>query len=45
MQTTDNEIKLVEHDLCTGCGACVNICSQNAITLQEDDYGFVYFLI
>lgn len=42
MQTTDNEIKLVEHDLCTGCGACVNICSQNAITLQEDDYGFVY---
>lgn len=25
---------------CTGCGACYNICSQNAISMQGDKYGF-----
>lgn len=27
---------------CTGCGACVQTCPQNAITLVADDEGFVY---
>lgn len=27
---------------CCGCGACVNICSRNAITMCEDAYGFLY---
>ena len=25
---------------CTGCGACYNICPQNAISMQWDKYGF-----
>lgn len=27
---------------CTGCGACSNICPQNAITMEEDECGFLY---
>lgn len=27
---------------CTGCGACSSICSQNAISMQENDEGFLY---
>lgn len=27
---------------CTGCGACANICPQNAIKMQKDDSGFLY---
>ena len=27
---------------CCGCSACMNICTQNAITMEEDSYGFVY---
>jgi len=27
---------------CCGCGACMNACSHNAITMVEDEYGFVY---
>ena len=33
---------LCEKDKCTGCFACYNICSQNAIEMIEDEYGFVY---
>ncbi len=25
---------------CTGCGACYNICPQNAITMEYNEYGF-----
>ena len=28
-------------ELCTGCSACLNICPANAITMQEDDEGFL----
>ncbi|MBQ9927583.1 MAG: polysaccharide pyruvyl transferase family protein [Lachnospiraceae bacterium] len=27
---------------CTGCGACYNICPQNAIIMKEDEEGFLY---
>lgn len=27
---------------CCGCHACFNICPKNAITMQEDEYGFKY---
>lgn len=27
---------------CCGCGACMNICPKQAITLAEDEYGFLY---
>ena len=29
-------------DLCCGCGACSAICPKNAITIVEDQYGFLY---
>lgn len=29
-------------DLCCGCGACYEICPQNAITMVEDQFGFLY---
>ena len=27
---------------CCGCGACVNICPKNAISMQKDEYGYDY---
>lgn len=27
---------------CTACGACVQICKKNAITMTEDEYGFCF---
>ena len=30
---------------CCGCGACLNICPQKAITMQEDAHGFIYPVI
>ncbi len=27
---------------CCGCGACVNICPRDAISMQLDEYGFAY---
>lgn len=27
---------------CCGCGACVNICPKTAISMMEDEYGFLY---
>ena len=28
--------------MCTGCGACYNVCPVGAITMQEDDEGFLF---
>lgn len=30
---------------CCACGACVNKCPKQAITMQEDEYGFMYPVI
>ena len=30
------------HQNCTGCGACLNICHKGAISMTEDKYGFVF---
>ncbi|MEG2909783.1 MAG: Coenzyme F420 hydrogenase/dehydrogenase, beta subunit C-terminal domain [Erysipelotrichaceae bacterium] len=27
---------------CCGCGACMNICPKQAISMQPDEYGFIY---
>ena len=34
--------KLVEWDKCCGCGACANICSKTAITMQPNGEGFLH---
>lgn len=30
---------------CCGCGACMNICPKGAISMQEDEHGYVYPVI
>lgn len=30
---------------CCGCGACMNVCPKKAISMHEDDYGFLYPVI
>ena len=27
---------------CCGCGSCLNVCPKQAITMQEDECGFIY---
>lgn len=29
-------------DQCCGCGACLNICPKHAISMEEDECGFIY---
>ena len=38
---TDN-ILFHEKDKCCGCGACFNACPKKAISMEEDEYGFIY---
>lgn len=33
-------IQLADNKSCTGCACCYNICSHNAISMQEDSEGF-----
>lgn len=35
-------INVTDKKLCTGCGACVNVCPKKIISLQEDEEGFWY---
>ena len=32
----------IEKELCTGCGACANICPKEAIEMRKDSRGFLY---
>lgn len=34
--------EICSHNECTGCSACVNVCSRNAISFIEDNLGFRY---
>ena len=38
-------IRLAEHDKCTGCTACYNICPKKCIIMKEDNQGFKYPII
>lgn len=38
----ERHILFKEKKDCCGCGACFNICPKQAITMTEDEYGFVY---
>ncbi len=31
-----------EKNNCCGCGACVNICPHDAVSMERDEYGFAY---
>lgn len=35
-------IDIKNKEMCTGCGACYNICPKHAISMQEDEEGFRY---
>ena len=32
----------LDKTLCCGCGACLNVCPKSAISMKEDEYGFLY---
>lgn len=38
----DRTVRLVPHDACSGCGACLNKCPKDAIGMQDDGEGFLY---
>lgn len=41
-----NKIELFKNKSeCCGCGACMNICPQNAISMKTDEYGYIYPII
>lgn len=35
-------IEICSKDLCTGCGACLNICPHSAIDMLENNIGYIY---
>lgn len=37
-----NYVKIEHPEDCCGCGACVNVCPRNAITMKEDEAGFIF---
>ena len=41
---TDNQkvVLFQDKEQCCGCGACQNVCPKQAISMKEDEYGFVY---
>lgn len=43
-----NDNKSINHltsGLCSGCGACQAVCSKKAITVQDNEYGFLHYRI
>lgn len=41
-QNNSFHFEICNREYCTGCSACVQSCSHNAITMQEDQNGFLY---
>ena len=37
-----NNISILPEDKCCGCGVCSNICPKNAITMEENQEGFLF---
>lgn len=35
-------MKICDEKKCTGCGLCTNICPGNAISMKENEYGFLF---
>lgn len=35
-------LDLASYNECTGCSACINICSKRCLTMKADEYGFLY---
>ncbi len=35
-------MNLPKSNLCTGCGACVNVCSKGDLALKPDSCGFLH---
>jgi NAD-dependent dihydropyrimidine dehydrogenase PreA subunit len=36
--STENDVTIrIDHDLCTGCGACIEVCPQGVYELSDDD--------
>lgn len=35
-------IEITDKNNCTGCGACINACPKQIISLEEDEEGFIY---
>jgi len=35
-------LRISDMTMCSGCGACFNICPAGAITMEPDDEGFIY---
>lgn len=38
----NNLLNITEEKICTGCGACQNKCPNNAISMKEDEEGFLF---
>lgn len=45
MEDKDKIILFTEKKDCCGCGACMNDCPKQAISMEEDEYGFIYPVI
>lgn len=37
--------KIVDDNMCYGCGVCENVCPQNCIRMEYDQYGFLHPII
>ena len=35
-------MNIYNQDICTGCGACINICPEEALVMTEESRGFQY---
>ena len=41
----NSTIEKLDMDNCCGCGSCMQKCPKNAITMKENDEGFLYPVI